>query len=592
MKTAKLLFLFILAGLFLHLTPSPALAVDPLQTPNNKFGIHIISSSTEELNEARDLVNSEGGKWGYVTFLIESNQRDTSRWQAFFNELRRRHLIPIVRIATKPEGGNWARPYEGEETAWADFLDNLVWPGKNRYVIIYNEPNHANEWAGTVDPKSYAEVLSKTVDALKKKNPDFFVINAGLDGSAPNKMPAYMDSKAFMEEMQKAVPGIFDKLDGWSSHSYPNPAFQGSPDGTGKISVRGFEWELEQLKRMGVTKKLPVFITETGWKHSEGKSSDRSLMSPDKAAENYKRAFEGAWKSDQVVAVTPFLLNYQDPPFDHFSFKKITKNSSAAEFYPMYDALKSLPKVRGVPVQDFKARLQKGGISIENFTNSLNATDEAHLDTTLVSGQVYEMFLTVKNTGHSIWNDEYPVSLVPQQGAADLGVETVYLPAENKVEPGQSYTFKFKVNAPKGGNYNIRMNMYADEKSFTSSPFEFSLTIKSPVVLKITSSLKWKNNFNGEYILTVFGDVKNAINRSVMLVVLGNEGISDRIENKYLLPDRDYEFTLERPFYKSKTIRQTVNEGENLLDFGELQPDIPSAILHPQELWNLLPWSD
>ena len=165
--------LSILFGLVLFLIPylliaPPASAIsDPLSVPNNKYGIHIISATRDEASEAARLVNANGD-WGYITVLAEAGDRNEGKWQEFFNELRRRHLIPIVRLATKPvDGGVWERPYPGEETAWADFLDKLSWPVKNRYVTIYNEPNHGSEWGGAVDPEGFAVVLNKTIDALK-----------------------------------------------------------------------------------------------------------------------------------------------------------------------------------------------------------------------------------------------------------------------------------------------------------------------------------------------------------------------------------------------------------------------------------------
>jgi hypothetical protein len=560
--------------------------------------MHIISGSSEEVVDTSDLTNNNGD-WGYITFLIESGQRDKNRWQNFFNELRRSHLIPIVRIATKPDGGTWVRPYEKEEEAWASFLDELNWPTKNRYIVIYNEPNHATEWGGSVDPASYAQVLDKTIDALKKQNPDFFVINGGLDASAPNKIPAYLDSFNFMEQMNQAVPDIFNKLDGWSSHSYPNPNFSGQPTASGKMTVRGYLEELKKLKSLGVEKELPVFITETGWKHAEGKTQNSSYPSVDKVAEYYKNAFNNAWNNPQIAAVTPFILDYQEAPFDNFSFKKVSStitqspnpSSESAKFHPHYLVLKDLPKEIGRPLQINSAKLQKGGLSTQNFTSPLDATNP-EITTTLVAGESYDLFLTVENTGQSIWNDTAEVSLVPFSQTTMLGVASVKIPGDKKIEPGQSHTFNFKIKAPTGGTYKIQLNMYSGERLFDSQPFEFIIDIKSPVSIQTISTLKWKKNPAGDYLITIFSDVKNTVNKSVNKIIIGSNGESASFEAKYLIPDQEYDFTLERPFYKPVTIHQKVTSGVNQLDFGELQPDITSAILNPSVLWMLLPWSE
>src|SRR3990167_8184431 len=199
------LFISLLIFNFTLFTSTAKAVVDSLSVPNNKFVIHIISATPDESSPAASLVNTNGD-WGYITFLIESKDRNENKWQEFFNDLRRRHLIPIVRLATKPLNEHWERPYEGEEEAWADFLDNLNWPTKNRYVIIYNEPNHATEWGNFVDAKSYAIILDKTITALKQKNSDFFVLNAGFDASTPSQPPQYEDEIVFMQQMNEAVP--------------------------------------------------------------------------------------------------------------------------------------------------------------------------------------------------------------------------------------------------------------------------------------------------------------------------------------------------------------------------------------------------
>ncbi len=576
--------LLLLTLTFLLLPSSAHAIVDPLSVPNNKFGIHIIQATPDESSPAASLVNTNGD-WGYITVLVESKDRNHEKWQEFFNDLRRRHLIPLVRLATQPQnGGFWKRPYEGEEIAWADFLDRLVWPTKNRYVIIYNEPNHANEWGNAVDAKDYAKVLDKTIAALKSKNSDFFVLNAGLDASAPPRAPRYEDQLTFMQLMNEAVPGIFEKLDGWSSHSYPNPEFAGSPDDSGRGTVRTHLWEMEQLKKLGVKKDLPIFITETGWRHAEGINYDSRLPNTETVAGYYKKAFENAWNYSRIVAVTPFLLNYQEAPFDHFSFKKLTGEKQAEklpdtrvlgtqypEYYSMYQALTDSPKTSGKPLQETKAKLIKGEVY-----------------SSIVTGESYTIFLTFKNTGQSIWNDEDTVKLVPLTGAQELGIDSVELPPDIKIEPGKEHTFKLNLKAPESGTYEVSLNLFSGNNQFETPPVKFTTEVKSPVILKIIAALGWKKDFSGNYTLKV----KGVNGESAQNVNLNKKGISPEIEARFLLPDYSFEFSLEKPYYKSTIINQKLSAGVNTLDFGTLQPDILSAILHPTEFWNLLPFSN
>lgn len=583
MKLLKYFLILLMLFINILIKNEAKAIVDPKLSPNNKFGIHMISPTIDESSPAGVLVNSSGGDWGYITILIESKDRDHNKWQAFFDDLRRRHLVPIVRLATAPENNYWKRPYDGEETAWADFLGSLNWPTKNRYVLVYNEPNQGQEWGGSVDPKSYARVLDKTITALKNKSPDFFVLNAGFDASAPQKPPQFMDEEEFLEEMEAEVPGILSRLDGWSSHSYPNPGFVGLPTQQGRTSVRTWIWESLLLQRY-LQKDLPIFITETGWKHAEGKDFDKSLPLSIKLEDYYKNAFENAWSSTRIIAVTPFLLNYQEAPFDHFSFKRITGEKQNIKilgvsteenfdpyYYSFYGSLSKLPKQKGKPVQINSAELTKGEVY-----------------STLVAGERYNIFLTFKNTGQSIWNDGDKIELRAKKGGTELNIEPVELNSSQKIEPGQSATFNLKLRAPDTGIFDVSMQLYEGSIEFDSPSVDYKTTIKSAVVLNLKSSLKWKKDNSGDYVLTISSDsIENSSGIS-----LNKAGYSDSIEAKYLLPDYTFDFTLRKPFYKPKTIRMKVSAGENKMDFGELEPDIISALFKPKDLWSLLPFSN
>ncbi len=573
LKIILVLFM-ILASLFI-IQPVYAV-VDPLSVPNNKFGIHIIGASVDEASPAATLVNSSGGDWGYITVLVESKNRSQDTWQKFFDDLRRRHLIPIVRLATEPEGNNWKVPYEGEEQAWADFLDNLIWPTKNRYVVIYNEPNHGQEWAGKVDAKSYAQVLDKTITALKNKrsltssqgsedkNSDFFVLNAGFDASTPQKPPNYQDEVSFLMEMEEEVPGIFNKLDGWVSHSYPNPNFSGSPEATGRGTVRTYQWEMQTLKKIGLTKNLPVFITETGWKHAEGETPEKWLLSTDTLSSYFSEAFQNAWNNNQIVAVTPFLLNYQEDLFEHFSFRK----PESKEFYPQYQTILNLPKISGKPIQEVKAELLKGGIY-----------------PAIVSGESYTIPFIFKNIGQSIWNEDGSFELRAIEGGKELGINPVKL--VNQVEPGKDGDFNLVLQSPVAGEFKVELQLFNNGNPLEQKPLEYKVQIKSPVILLVNSNLKWRENSAGKYLLSIISDVLTAS----VNVHLNSNGSSDPIEARYLLPDHNFDFTLQKSYYQPKTISAKLKSGVNELNFGTMEPDFFSAILHPQEFWNLTPFS-
>lgn len=339
----KLIIIFIFS--LILSTPVQTFAiVDPLAVPNNRYGIHVIDEN--DLENAAALVNSSNGDWGYVTIVIREDDRDLQKWNEILKNLKNLHLIPIIRLATTMEDNYWTVPYKNDALEWAEFLHNLSWPIRNRYVVLFNEPNHAKEWGGIIDPEAYTEILTNFYKTLKDKSEDFFILPAGLDSSANNTFDT-MDEELFIRRMLQKNPMIFEYLDGWTSHSYPNPHYKGFVSDSGRGTLQTFRWERQLLKSLGINKNLLVFITETGWPHYEG-SINNNYYSADQISDMIFQAAETIWIDENIVAITPFILNYQGEPFINFSWKK----PDSEFFYPQFDSYRSIAKIRAVPDQN------------------------------------------------------------------------------------------------------------------------------------------------------------------------------------------------------------------------------------------------
>ena len=447
---------------------------------NNKYGIHLAQPQSQDIQAASDLVNFNGGRWGYVTLVIQENDRSQEKWQGIFDQMRELHLIPIVRLATQPEGENWRRPEEKDTDDWIKFLDSLNWVVKNRYVILFNEPNHGSEWGGEVDEKSYAKVAFAFAKALKEKNQDFFVMLAGFDASAPSWQPGMEDEEVFIRKMlidsvsdsKKISPSsstpinIFDYIDGWASHSYPNPGFAGSPYDWGRGSVKSYEWELGMLQRLGVTKDLPVFITETGWKRQTQNSKVKSQnLGEQEVAKYFKMAFEQVWNQDnRVQAVTPFVLDYQGPPFLEFSWKKY----QSADFYQQYYSVQSLSKTKGEPEQ-----IEKGSIGFD-------------LPKELVAQSKYNFRVTLKNQGQAIWEKDDGYELLV---SSYLGEKpTNFLTSDIKdIKPFEEKTVEFSLKTvSEKDKEEIKFLLTKDNQIvFESKPWQFKVLPLPDLNLKV-----------------------------------------------------------------------------------------------------------
>lgn len=311
---------------------------NPFEVPNNKIGIHILSSS--EIDLAAEMVNGNGGDWGYVVIPIQTNDKNLEKWQKFMDDAKRLHIIPIIRISTMSDYFNrilWSKPSFYEIMDFANFLNSLNWPTKNRYVIIFNEPNRADEWGGMPNADEYARILNYAVDVFKSKSEDFFIISAGLDNASIDAEGKSIDQYNFLKLMNKSVPGIFNKIDGFASHSYPNPGFKQSPFFSTSRNIYSFSYERDLIYFFS-GKKLPIFITETGW--SSNKLDKKTII------KYFKYALENVWIDNYIVTVSPFLLQATET-YSEFSFI----NSNDKE---LFDFFQGIQKIKGQPILSVK----------------------------------------------------------------------------------------------------------------------------------------------------------------------------------------------------------------------------------------------
>ncbi len=184
-------------------------------------------------------------------------------------------------------------------------------------------------------PKEYAQLLSYAVTVFKSKSADFFIISAGMDNASINNYPDAMDKFAYFWEMEKAVPGIFNQIDGLGSHAYPNPGFSALPSVSTNKSIYSFRYEKDYIKNF-TNKDLPIFITETGWTLKRYTDSQIGKF--------YNEAFKNAWSASDVIAVTPFILKAGTEPFDQFSM--FDKNGNCNE---IFNSIKKIIKIKGKP---------------------------------------------------------------------------------------------------------------------------------------------------------------------------------------------------------------------------------------------------
>ncbi len=506
--------------------------------PNNKFGIHLAQPHDEDLDRADELVNSSGGEWGYITLVIQENDRDVNKWQGIMDKLRERKLIPIIRLATQPENSNWRRPSKEEAKDWVSFLNKLNWVVENRYIILFNEPNHATEWGGEVDSVSFAQVNESFAKALKESEGDYIVMMGGLDLAAPSSRPNYEDAGIFFEEVINEI-GVEDfnmYFDALASHSYPNPGFVGSPFDTGRRSVRGYGWELELLRSLGV-KELPVFITETGW--------NGSALSREAVAENFRIAFNNVWLPDErVKAVTPFILNYQTEPFLQFSWIK----PQNVGVYPEFELVKSLPKDKGEP------EIQQKGRFVLDLPNEI------------VESSTYHFQIELHNEGQAIWSqEEYSLKIegIPQ---------TRYLISSmGQVKPFDERLIDVYITTlSELGETETQFILYkGEEEILRSGPWKFMVVPLPSLDFTVSLFPKIPQNFTGVE-LQFFDEYEQLVFKVKNVDIQNGKGHIEKVENIAL--GRRYRVVILKDGYLPRQTYVEFEEDNNHIKFERMLP--------------------
>ncbi len=495
--------------------------------------------NTEQFTQVKELVNSNNGDWGYVTLIIQENDRDKNKWQEIFNRLRQDHLIPIIRLATQPVGENWRRPEIKDSQGWVDFLDSLNWVVKKRYVVLFNEPNHGSEWGGEIDEKSYAEVTAEFAKKLKEKNKDFFVMLAGFDASAPSWPPGMEDEEVFLRKVfQDQRTDLIENIDGLASHSYPNPAFSGSPFATGRGTIRTYEWELELLKSLGVKKELPVFITETGWKRGGEQI----------VAENFQIAFSQVWGPDsRVVAVTPFVFDYQGEPFLEFSWKRF----NSQEYYQQYSTVAAMSKIKGEPEQ-----IEKGWMNFK-------------FPTDLVVQSTYNFKIKLENQGQAVWdkNDGYKLKIKSEELQG-----TDYLFDDLKdINPFEEKDVYFTLKTDENlGSKKIKFVLQKNNKNIlVSDDWDINI-LPLPNLNFETKFFPWGKGRGEDYEIQIFDIDDRLVFKKKRLSVQNGVGHLNNIQN--IAFDELYRVVLLKPYHLPRQEFFVFKKDNNRIKFKLLLP--------------------
>jgi hypothetical protein len=341
---------------------------------------------------------------------------------------------------------------------------------------------------------------------------------------------------------------LFENLDGWVSHSYPNHGFVGSPYDSGRNSILNYQWEMRVLRKFGVVKNLPVFITETGWPHFEGFAGQTGYYSADQVGKNYQTYFQRVLPDERVAAITPFIFNYQGEPFDHFSWRK----PNSDEFYPQYETVLGISKTAGQPEQEQV-------LKIKDLPPSK-----------LIHNSTYKFFIDITNEGQAIWDAQDGYSL--ELGGPDSDSVEYFFSDLPEIAPFQTKEISLSLKtSDRIMNYELQVMIYKNGKPVSNS-VEWDIEVRPNINLEISvQPLLWWGAKSKNLKFLIYDANEQVVLHRQGLSLVDGQLILEQIDNVAL--DEEYRLVLVKPGSLPRQTYITFHEpGLNKAEFKFLIP--------------------
>ncbi|MGJ7917779.1 cellulase family glycosylhydrolase [Massilia sp. LXY-6] len=234
------------------------------------------------------------------------------RYDLVVERLARADMHVLGLVAYTPAWANGGKPGKyhppRDPAAFARFAARLA----GRYAAkgvhaweVWNEPNLGQFWGNAPDPVAYTALLKLTYTAVKKADPQAFVVSGGL--AQPATTATSIESLAFLTAMYRnGAQGHFDAL---GNHPYTSPRIPGE--------WMAYNWRkmtstspsvLSIMKQYGDADKK-IWITEFG-APTGGKSPWGTVISEEQQATMVERTLAAA--SSAPWAGPVFWYNYRD----------------------------------------------------------------------------------------------------------------------------------------------------------------------------------------------------------------------------------------------------------------------------------------
>ena len=255
-------------------------------TAVNPIGVNTFLAREVELwkrERTVEMISAMGAGWikEHVAWS-EIEPEDDVYWDAKYQQdswakydqivgLAEQHgLRVIARIDQTP---HWARPQALDASAppidiekFGDFIEEFVrhFQGRVGFLQIWNEPNLASEWGGSIDPAGYAELLDEASRRARAVDPNVVILSAPLAMTTENSERA-MDELSYWEALYDL--GVAEHFDIVSANAYGLDQPYDEPAEPGTLNIRRIELLHELMVRHGDGDKA-IWLNEYGWNAS------------------------------------------------------------------------------------------------------------------------------------------------------------------------------------------------------------------------------------------------------------------------------------------------------------------------------------
>jgi hypothetical protein len=222
------------------------------------------------------------------------NVNNKPSWQKYDQIVDTLTADGITITARLDNAPTWSRPGQTNDptsqcqkgpptdlSAYSDFVKMFTthYRGKIAAVQIWNEPNLAEEWGGTLNVVQYTDMLKRAYQAAKQGDPDVTVVSAAMAPTKETNPTVGMSDLTFYEQMYQAgAKGSFDVL-------AVNVYGLGEPPDDRRLSADRFNVSRpilvhDIMTRYGDT-TTPVWATEFGYNSlPKGWNGEPSIWGP------------------------------------------------------------------------------------------------------------------------------------------------------------------------------------------------------------------------------------------------------------------------------------------------------------------------